>query len=154
MEINYTMKGAKQKFTQQVIDSTNNPSMQLYKVDMDYIEIPISLNVQDKKYIMFSAGLSIAALVRYKERSEGGQYLTNNPPNGEYPKKFDFCAFGALNFVIHRNYMLGIKFSYSILPLRGPHLGASLNRLLGEYNNVLNFHFAYIMDKNTFKKKR
>ncbi|MDB5282360.1 MAG: hypothetical protein JWO06_1435 [Bacteroidota bacterium] len=154
MEINYSMKGAKQKLVQQdqrVIDSTGNSSLFQYRANLDYIEVPISLNVQDKKYVMFSLGLSMAALVRYKERTEAGQDDTNNPPNGQ-PKSFDFCAFGALNFIIHKNYMLGIKFSYSLISLRGVQY-PGLSRASGEFNNVLNFHFAYIIDKSTFKKK-
>ena len=156
MDINYSMKGAKQKLNTsgsgQGYDSLGNIiSLFKYRVDFDYIEVPIALIVQDKKYIMFSAGLSMAALVHYREQNEAGVENTNAPPNGP-PKNFDFCAFGALDFVIHKNYVLGIKFSYSLIPLRGPQY-QGLTRLFGEYNNVLNFHFAYIIDKNTFKKK-
>ena len=152
MELNYEQKGAQQKFTQQnnqgVIDSS---SRQLYRVGWDYIEVPISINVQDKKLVMFSLGICPGVMVRYKERTEAGQDDTNNPPNGQ-PNRFDLSGFAMLNFVIQQHYMLGIKFDYSFLPIRGAQY-PGVSKIIDEHNNVLTFRFGYVFDKTSFKKK-
>jgi hypothetical protein len=144
LELNYAMEGARQRIT------PNPQSTQLYQVQWDYLQVPISLNIHDKKLIMFSLGIQPGVMIRYKERNENGDDDTNNPPNGQ-PKRFDLSAFGMLNFVIKNNYCLGVKFSYSVISIRGPQY-PGLTRLLGEYNNVLAFRFTYIMD--TVKKKK
>ena len=153
MELNYAQKGAQQKFTaqsnQSVLDSS---SRQLYRVGWDYLAVPISINVQDKKLVMFSLGLAPSVMVRYKERTEAGQDDTNNPPNGQ-PKKFDLSGFAMLNFIIQKHYMLGIKFDYSLISIRGPQY-PGISKVLGEYNNVLTFRFGYIFDKTSFKKNQ
>lgn len=156
MEINYSMQGAKQKLVQNsnggTYDSSGlfRPSLFMYRVNWDYIEVPVALTVQDKKYVMFSLGLSPCVMVRYNERDQQGQDITNNPAGGQ-PKRFDLKAFGMLQFVIASHYALGLKFSYSLLSIRGtPAPGVS--KVLGEYNNVLTFRFMYILD--TVKKKK
>ena len=150
---NYAMLGAQQKFTQQNNQSTiDSSSRQLYRVGWDYIQLPVALNIQDKKLVMFSLGLAPGVMVRYKERTEAGQDDTNNPPNGP-PHKFDLSGFAMLNFVIQQHYMLGIKFAYSFISIRGPQY-PGVSKVVGEYNNVLTFRFGYIFDKTSFKKNR
>jgi hypothetical protein len=152
--LDYSQQGAKQKFVETsptYYDTTGLYSRQLYRVIWDYIQVPICLNVQDKKLVMFSLGLQPGVMVRYQERDEQGQDDTNNPPNGQ-PHRFDLSAFGMLQFVIQKHYALGLKFAYSIISVRGPQY-PGLSRVYGEYNNVLTLRFMYIMDKTSFKKK-
>ncbi|HWB62246.1 MAG TPA: outer membrane beta-barrel protein [Chitinophagales bacterium] len=149
IEINYTMKGAKQKFIESAA-GTDSSTRQLYRVQWDYIELPISINVQDKKLVMFSLGLAPAVMVRYRERNENGDDDTNAPPDGQ-PRRFDLSAFGSLHFLIQQHYGIGLKFSYSLLKIRGPQY-PGLTRVAGEYNNVLSLNFMYILD--TVKKKK
>jgi hypothetical protein len=106
---------------------------------------------------MISAGLKPGVLVRYTERDEQGEsvfdpvYYPAGIPPGGWPAKFDLEAFGGLSFIIHKHFSLGGQFSYSLTKVRGPrNLGVS--RLNGEYNNVINLRFTYILD--TVKKKK
>ncbi len=145
MEINYSMKGARARFSQ------GGANANFFRTNFDYMEIPISLNIHDKKLVMFSLGLSVSALVRYKEwdRVSGLQVDYNNPPYGQ-PRKIDLSPFGAFYFVIKQHYALGAKFSYSVLSMRGAEPNS---RVRGQYHNVIEFRFMYIMDKASFKKK-
>jgi hypothetical protein len=149
MELNYSMLGAKQRLV--TTQNGSDSSRFLYRVQWDYVEVPISINVQDKKFVMFSLGLTPAVMVRYQERNEVGDDDTNNPPNGQ-PRRFDLRGFAALHFFIQQHYGFGIKFAYSFLSIRGAQY-PGLSRVLGEYNNVLTLRFMYIIDKTTFKKK-
>jgi hypothetical protein len=151
MEINYTMKGAKQAFVFTQVPT----SLQKYRVSWDYVEIPVGVNIYAKNLMMLSLGFSIAAQVRFQEFSEDGDNETNNPPEGP-PNKYDFCGFAGLHFIIHNNYVIGGKFSYSLVKIRGPHsTPGGISQQAGEFNNVLTLRFMYIIDtvKKGNKKK-
>lgn len=144
MEIDYSMKGAKAR----IIPSPNPISAQLYLVQNDYMEIPIGLNIHDKKLIMASIGLAPGFMVRYKERDYTGNDVTNNPPFGQ-PRRFDLSGFAGFGFVFKQQFYVGAKISYSFLKMRAAFSGTKTN---GQYNNVLTFRFMYIL--NGIKKKK
>lgn len=145
MEINYSMKGAKER----IIPNNDPASGQRYLLQLDYIDIPISLlNVHDKKLVMFSLGLTPSVLVRYKETNGAGFNVTDNPPFGQ-PKRFDLSGFAGFGFVIKQQFFLGTKFSYSFIKMRAAYPGTKTN---GQYNNVLTFRFMYIL--GAVKKKK
>lgn len=146
VEIHYSMKGAKQR----IVPNQNPAAGQLFQIQLDYIDIPVSLlNVHDKKLVMFSVGLTPSLLVRYKERDQAGLDPTIVNPSYITPKRFDLSAFAAFGFVIKQQFYLGAKFSYSVLSMRPPMLNS---RSRGTYNNVINFRFMYIMGQ--IKKKK
>ncbi len=146
IEIHYSMKGAKQR----IVPNQNPAAGQLFQIQLDYIDIPVSLlNVHDKKLVMFSVGLTPSLLVRYKERDQAGLDPTIVNPSYITPKRFDLSAFAAFGFVIKQQFYLGAKFSYSVLSMRPPMLNS---RSRGTYNNVINFRFMYIMGQ--LKKKK
>ena len=147
MEFNYTMKGAKQTLRTDSLSIAT--SLQKYQVQWDYLEVPIGLTInavtpKNKQIMLITLGLAPAVMVRYKQFDEDGDNVTNNPPEGQ-PHRFDLSAFGGFYFVIHKNYAIGGKFSYSITKVRGPNL-MGISRLLGEYNNDLTVDFMYILD--------
>ena len=147
VEIHYSMKGAKAR----IVPNQNPAAGQLYDLQLDYIDIPVSLlNVHDKKLVMFSVGLTPSLMIRYRERDAKGL-----DPNVVYaqthitPKRFDLSGFAAFGFVIKQQFYLGAKFSYSFISMRPPDSGTKTN---GQYNNVINFRFMYIMGQ--IKKKK
>ncbi len=146
-EINYSMRGARARFRQAGINAN------FFRTNFDYVEVPISLlNVHDKKLVMFSIGLTPAVLVRYREwdRVSGLEVDYNNPPFGQ-PRRFDLSGFAGFYFVIKQHFLLGGKFSYSFISMRGAEGGSRVN---GQYHNVLTFRFMYILDKGSFRKKK
>ncbi len=147
IEIAYSMRGARAQFAR------GGSNANFFRTNFDYVEIPISLlNIHDKKLVMFSLGLTPALLIRYKEwdSQTGLEVNYDNPPFGQ-PRKFDLSAFGGFYFVIKQHFVLGAKFSYSVLSMRGAEPNSRVN---GQYHNVINVRFMYIMDKASFKKKK
>jgi hypothetical protein len=146
IEMAYAMRGARARLT------PAGANANFFKTNLDYIEIPISLlNIHDKKLVMFSLGLTPAVLVNYREwRREDGIEVTNDPPLGQ-PKKFDLSVFGGFYFVIKQHFVLGGKFSYSVISMRAAENNTKVN---GQYHNMITFGFKYIMDKTSFKKKK
>ena len=144
IEIHYSMKGAKTR----IVPNQNASLLQLYQVQLDYIDIPVSLlNVHDKKLVLFSLGLTPSILVRVREINPDGVDATVQS-NYQARKRFDLSGFAAFGFVIKQQFYLGAKFSYSFISMRPAESGTKTN---GQYNNVINFRFMYIL--NGIKKK-
>jgi hypothetical protein len=141
IEANYTMWGARFTFA----DKGN-----LYNTNLNYVQIPIAINVHEKEIFMFSAGLNFGALTQFKERNERDTIITNTVQ--PQPKKLDIDAFASIHFIIKKQFGIGLKFSYSMIPFRGvePEY-ATLTHIHGEYNNVLTLRFMYIL--SAWKKK-
>lgn len=145
MEIQYSQEGAKEAFI-----FNGGTTLQLYRVEWDYIRVPVGIGVTSAKLIMIDLGLSPGFMVRFSERDQAGDDVTNDPPEGQ-PDIFDLAGYGGLNFIIHRNFMLGGQFSYSLFKVRGPR-EPGISRLNGEYNNVISLQFTYILSQ--VKKKK
>ncbi len=145
LEIHYSMKGAKSR----IVPNQNPLALQLYSLQLDYIDIPVSLlNVHDKKLVMFSVGLTPSILVRVKEYNESGLDATVQP-NYIDRRRFDLSGFAAFGFVIKQQFYIGAKFSYSFISQRPAESGTKTN---GQYNNVINFRFMYILGRLSKKK--
>jgi hypothetical protein len=154
MEFNYSMRGAKETFRADSTlqySTTYTSSRQMYQVQIDYIQVPIALNidavtVKNKQLMFLTFGITPGVAVRFKQFDEDGDNVTGNPPEGQ-PHRFDLSGFAGLYFIIHKNFALGGQFSYSMTRVRGPYIGGlGLSRLLGEYHNNLTFDFKYILD--------
>lgn len=148
MEIVYNMKGAQRRLF------GNNSADSSFRLVHDYVQVPILLNVHDKRIVIFSAGVSLGYMVRYKQMINGKDY-TNPDASApiatqflQEPRKFDVCAEAGLHFVIKEQFALGCRFSYSMIGMRDALPATKVNR---QYNNVLTFRFMYIL--NPKKKK-
>ena len=141
VELNYTMWGAQTA----LVDKQN-----LYSTNLNYIQIPLALNVHDKDIVMLSAGLSPQFLAGYKERNEVGQNITDTVH--PQPKKFDLDVFVQAHVIIKKQFGIGVKYSYSMIPFRGiEDRYMNLTKIHGEYNNVITLRFMYIL--SAWKRK-
>ena len=144
LSLDYSMKGARE----QLQEDPNAPTRSMYQVQWDYIEVPLMVNAHAKELFMFGLGLQPGVMIRFKEFDQNGDNETYDPPEGQ-PHLFDLEAVAALHFIVIKQITFGVKFSYSLLKLRGPY---NTNRLNGEYNNVLTFDIGYLL--STVKKTR
>lgn len=148
MEIVYNMKGAQRRLF------NNNSADSSFQLVHDYMQVPILFNVHDKRTIMFSAGISLGYMVRYKQIISGTDYTNADntaPIASEYikpPKKFDVCAEVGLHFIIKEQFALGGRFSYSLIGMRDALPGSKVRK---QYNNVLTFRFMYILSPKSKK---
>jgi len=141
LEVNYTMWGAQANF----VDRVN-----LYETKLNYAQIPIAINFHEKDIFLFSAGVNVSMLVSYYERNELGQNITDTVQ--PQPKKIDADVFASLHFIIKKQFAIGLKYSYSMIPFRGVEdRYLSETKIHGEYNNTLTLRFMYIL--SAIKKK-
>ena len=71
LEMQYLEKGSKKPFTE------NSPETYLF--ELNYIELPTTLNYQVKKGIYIESGIGTAFLVDYKEQDEIADINTDKP---------------------------------------------------------------------------
>lgn len=150
MELLYSMRGAKPHYSTLADGSKNH-----FDITYDYIDVPLSLNVHDKKFVMFGVGLNFGAMMRYKETTPSGFTAPDTSAYyaGRYqtPSKFDLAFQTGFQFLIKRVVGVGVKFQYTILSLR-PSYGIS--KVQGQYNNFFTFRITYILDPKALKSQQ
>lgn len=162
VEIVYGMKGATQKFSQITYTDTFGTYSGVFRFrqSWDYIQVPVMLNIHDKKLVMASLGLSFNYLVRNKLMFEAYDNA-GNPTNSLYnlqlaldrpPRAFDLGGVVAFQFLIKRVFGIGARFEYSLIGLK-PSLGKQLTRVNQMYNNSITIRMMYILDPVSVKKK-
>lgn len=144
----FTQKGARRN------QDPENNDYTFFRVNLNYIEIPLLLNYKVNSAYFVTLGPSLAYLINYTEDTERGNW------NGVYPfEKFEYGVNVGLGRKIKGNWLVEIRSSNSFLPIRSYGLAANgvffpnavarfFNK--GLYNNVLS---AYIIYQINPKKK-
>lgn len=149
LEMVYSMRGAKPHYNTLTTNARNQ-----FDISYDYLDIPLSLNVHDKKFVMFGVGLSLGAMMRYKETSPFGNPAPDTLSlytSYQTPRKFDLAFQTGFSFLIKRVIGVGVKFQYSLLSLR-PSYGVS--KIKGQYNNLFTFRLTYVLDPKLLKNQK
>ena len=162
LEMIYSMKGARPRYSTYDASGKKN----FFDITTDYLEIPVSFNVHDKRIVMVGAGLSFGALLRYEEHAVDtiSRDLTNTaagtviqPPFGapsykfQPPAKFELAGQIHASFIIKEQFSIGIRFSYSFLKIRD---AVNQTKIKGQYNNVITIRFAYLLDPKKMKLRK
>lgn len=134
MEIKYTGKGARKEIQ----------NIEIYKLSLNYIDIPILLTLTFKEKFIGEAGLVPGYLF-----SASG-YL-NGEGNVQDFKKFDLSWLLGFRYRLTDNLSLGVRYSYSFISIRNytnnsSNYGFVANLFgynTGDYNNYLTFGAYY-----------
>lgn len=140
IEILYAQKGAKSKGAQ---TSTNNLTLiTKQNIQLNYAEIPIQINVFDKKRNHFGGGFSYSQLINSKEVVEG----TNKNvvyDQTKYPfKKMDINLVLSGQVNVFKGLYAGLRFQYSLISIRNkvdPEFGREQ-----QFNNVFSLRVMYL----------
>lgn len=144
----FTQKGARKN------QNVKNNDYTFFRVNLNYIEIPLLLNYKVNPNYFITLGPSLAYLINYTEDTEAGNW------NGVYPfEKFEYGVNIGLGRKIKDNFLIEIRSGNSIVPIRNYGLAATgifypnavarfFNK--GLYNNILS---AYIIYQIKPKKK-
>ena len=131
-ELRYIQRGSYKKNTEQ--DPT------LYKLTLHYVEIPLIYQYSVNKKVKPDGGLSPEVYLFHKEENEYGELRAE-----DYPAFHRFglgANFGA-NYYITDRLIAGIRYTYSIIPIREHASGQTYMLNRGQYSNVLSFSFYY-----------
>lgn len=156
IETLYSQKGSYQGPQYEDTDSLGIVTTGEYKVNLDYLEVPVMLLYNDKDVITGGLGLSYGRLVRIKEYEHGQRVETTTLNDGPYNRN-DFSFLADVRFRVYKKFKLNIRYTYSLLKIRT----RTYENLLGDtwtrdqFNNTISFRLIYmfneperIVDKN------
>ncbi len=133
LEMQYLQKGSKKPYTE------NSPETYLF--ELNYIELPVSLNYQVKKGIYIESGVGTAFLVSYKEQDEIAD-INRDKPN---TLALDFLL--GIQYQFKKNLKLNIRYANSISPIRKHASEEELGLNSGQYSSLVSFAFIYQINR-------
>ena len=129
LEIIYIEKGSR------------NPNLHkntIQEITLSYVEIPISINLQQKENL----GIELGILPAFIMSSKMNDYFSEIEINPSF-EKYDFGIFAGINYHLSKKIILNSRISNYIIPIR-PHVSGATNGWnKGQYNTVLNFAIHY-----------
>ncbi|PDH49377.1 MAG: hypothetical protein CND86_00060 [Bacteroidetes bacterium MED-G21] len=129
LEMQYLEKGSKKPFTE------NSPETYLF--ELNYIELPTTLNYQVKKGISIESGIGTAFLVDYKEQDEIADINTDKPNTFA----IDFLL--GVQYQFKKNLKLNIRYANSISRIRKHASEEELGLNSGQFSSLVTFAFMY-----------
>ncbi|MBC8047484.1 MAG: PorT family protein [Fimbriimonadaceae bacterium] len=127
-EILFTQKGAR---TRPDPDAIN-----VYKLTMNYAEVPVAINYNDQNRFIFSAGLGYGRLFKVVELING---LDNNNDDAFYSDEVSYHFGGTILIGEEKHFGVNFRYQGSITAV-----GQSLNPTLpGAINRLLSFRGIY-----------
>jgi hypothetical protein len=139
MELSFIQKGSRKTPNMDIGDYTS------YKLNMNYLEIPVWYRYKPLERIGLEASLSWAYLFNYSEKDENGDIPM--PPGVPEFKKYDVSAGAGIFYNVNRKLSMHLRITHSVLPVR-PHAGGAVYRLnFGQYHHALMFTLHYQINK-------
>ena len=135
-EIIYIEKGSRNNN----MHESNHPNYQKIEITLSYIEIPITVNLQQKENLGVELGIISAFNISATLNSADVKNIS--VPNPQY-KKYDLGVCAGINYHITDNIILHTRISNSIIPIRPHNSGATYGLNKGQYNTVLSFAIHY-----------
>ena len=135
-EIIYIEKGSRNPN----MHESNHPNYQKIEITLSYIEIPITVNLQQKENLAVELGIIPAFNISATLNSADAKNIS--VPNPQY-KKYDLGVCAGINYHITDNIILNTRISNSIIPIRPHTSGATHGWNKGQYNTVLTFAIHY-----------
>ena len=130
MEILYSQKGGKSR--------TYAGFPTEYQVNLNYAEVPLLINFQEKSAVNFGLGLAYGRLVKTREFIDE---LEQEPFEDFNRDELSGIANGS--YLISDHFQLNVRLAYSLLPIGHSPISNFNSRAM--YNNVLSFRFAYVL---------
>ena len=129
LEMQFLQKGSKKPYTE------NSPETYLF--ELNYIELPATLNYQVKKGITIESGLGTAFLVDYKEQDEITDINTDKPNT----LALDFLL--GVQYDIKKNLKLNIRYANSISRIRKHASEEESGLNSGQFSSLVSFALMY-----------
>lgn len=126
-------------FSQKGARSAPDPNFPVYRYfRFDYVDIPVLISYHDKKRMIFSTGIAVGTLIKYK-RKENGEVIPTTP----IPiNKRDYNILADLQYMITDHWGANLRYAYSIVPIDYDPI--SNNNNFAVYNNVVSLRAVYL----------
>ncbi|MBL7772054.1 MAG: PorT family protein [Chitinophagaceae bacterium] len=144
LELTYSQKGSRAGASQLPRKANDqNTILTDYRIQLNYLEVPLYLSYFDKRRNNIGAGLAYGQLVRSKEtyRNESGTVYENDAKLFPF-RKFDLSYVINGSLQVYKNLFINMRFSYSLVKIR-----SSYNYITGrpeQFNNVYTLRLQYL----------
>jgi opacity protein-like surface antigen len=143
MELKYNAKGARKK--------TNDADPETYSLTLHYLDIPLIANYTIREKFIIDAGL-VPGYLFAKKGEENGIDFTDEEISAF--KKFDLSWLIGFNYKISDNFIVNLRYSYSIFSIRDYEnvdsnysvIAQLFGYTSGDYNNYLTMGIYYQFD--------
>ena len=160
LELLYSQLGARQK-SEYGADSTVKDSSRMglydgYKLNLNYIQVPVLIHFTDKKVISGGVGFLYGQRVGYKELEEYNDLQGWIPST--YPVAFnnyDLEVIADLRIRLWNRLWINGRYSYSMIPIRErtyQNIVYHTTWTRKQYNNVITIRLTYIINEALLKK--
>jgi len=140
----FNQKGARQGV--QFIDSLDGS----YRLNFNYVEVPLLLHYTDKDRITVGAGLSWGRLVKVEEFKNSFRVHSTTLLDGPY-KRDDWDVLVDLRFRLYNGLKLNLRYAYSVVPIAKRDVRDSktgkINYDQTQYNNMISLRLIYIFNE-------
>lgn len=149
MEILYSMMGSYQKtnIPDTVVPDSSKPASYFgYKLNLNYIQVPLLVHFTDKKIIGLGAGFAYGQLVGVSEWEDGVK--TSTSLQGPYTLA-DFQILADVKLRIWKRLWANLRYSYSLVPIRTRDFTNYTETQVWtrkQHNNVITFRLTYVFN--------
>jgi hypothetical protein len=148
IETLFSQKGSYQGPQYEETDTAGNVTTGEYKLNLDYLEVPVMVLYNDKDVITGGVGFSYSRLVRVREYEHGQQVETTTLNDGPYNRN-DFSILADIRFRVYRQFKLNLRYTYSLAKIRT----REYENLLGDtwtrdqFNNTISLRLIYMINE-------
>ena len=125
-----------------------------YKVNLNYLEVPVMMHFEDKETITFGAGFSWGRAIGIKE-TEHGKTVETTTLSGPF-KRDDVNILLDIRFRVWQRLKFNFRYAYTMFPIRTRTFensaGAKWERT--QFNNLLTFRFIYVFNEAPDRTKK
>jgi hypothetical protein len=124
-----------------------------YKLNLNYVEVPVMVMFTDKEFISFGMGLSWARLVGVKEYAHGQLVETTTLNSGTYNKN-DFSILADFRIRVYKSLKFNLRYQYSLVSIRTKEFfDTQCNSWTrDQYNNVITFRLIWVFNEAQSRK--
>ena len=116
-----------------------------YKLNLNYVEVPVLLLFEDKGKLTFGAGASWGRLIKVEEFENNHKTPTNL--DGPYSRD-DIDVLLDMRFNIYQRLKFNFRYSYSMVKIRTRTFDNGVSTWdRKQYNNMLSFRLLYIFNE-------
>lgn len=140
LELYYIQKGSRKVW------ENENGGSELFNLNINYIQVPALGGFRFREKFTGEFGIYGASYLSHTLKDEGGNFPNEDPANRPF-NDLDFGGLLGFGYSFTDAFLLNIRYTNSILPVRSHRFGQTylLNR--GEYNSVIEITGRYYFGK-------
>lgn len=156
LEAIYSQKGAYHREGGRGMDYRYEHDYNQYKLQLNYLEVPVLIHFRDKTGLSAGAGFSYARLVGVKEYEDDVRIATTTLNDGPYDTD-DYSAMLDVQYPIYKQLKFDARYSFSLFKIRTrtyENVPDDQEKIRKQYNQVLSFRLIWVFNEQASRESR